>query len=180
MTLHVCRALRVFLILKASTEARVKPSALKDLVIQSGEALFIPKRILGVPRSYSTFNMDGSKAIQFEHVKPATRNNHKSPHVIEAESTATISPANAHASLNTVNPVNIYREHIAENLAAITGVLASEISSSLQWTLTQDKGDLTLAVPALRIKGKKPSELATEWSEKVHSILHLNRSTLLT
>ena len=30
-----------------------------------------------------------------------------------------------------------------------------------------EKGDLIVAVPALRVKGRKPDELAAEWSEKV-------------
>ena len=44
---------------------------------------------------------------------------------------------------------------------------APEISSRLQWTQTQDKGDLMLPVPALRVKGRKADELAREWAEKV-------------
>lgn len=70
-------------------------------------------------------------------------------------------------SYPSLNPVDIYREHIAEQLAFITGIEAPEIFTKLQWTQTQDKGDLMLPVPALRIKGKKPNELATEWAEKV-------------
>jgi hypothetical protein len=44
------------------------------------------------------------------------------------------------------------REHIAEQLASITGIEAPEIFTKLQWTQTQDKGDLMLPVPALRIR----------------------------
>lgn len=71
------------------------------------------------------------------------------------------------ASLDAVNPIDIYRKHIAEALAPIVGMAATEISSKIQRTQTQDKGDLMLPVPALRIPGKKPNELATEWAEKV-------------
>lgn len=70
-------------------------------------------------------------------------------------------------SYPSLNPVDIYREHIAEQLASITGIEASEIFTKLQWTQTLDKGDLMLPIPALRVKGKKPNELATEWAEKV-------------
>ncbi|MCJ1310586.1 hypothetical protein MMC25_004251 [Agyrium rufum] len=70
------------------------------------------------------------------------------------------------ASSDSVNPWDTYRKHIAGTLAPITGVSASDIEPKLQWTSTQDKGDLMLAVPALRIKGKKPGELALEWGEK--------------
>lgn len=69
-----------------------------------------------------------------------------------------------------VNPVDIYRTHIATLLAKVTGVDAAIIYPVLQWTLTLDKGDLILPVPALRIKGKKPQELAAEWIENVKQI----------
>jgi len=69
-------------------------------------------------------------------------------------------------SYPSLNPIDVYREHIAEHLASITGVEAPEVYTKLQWTQTQDKGDLMLPVPSLRIKGKKPNELATEWAGK--------------
>ena len=67
---------------------------------------------------------------------------------------------------SAVNPIDGYRQHVAELLAPITGVSVEEIIPRLQTTITQDKGDLMLAVPALRIKGKPPGELATAWAEK--------------
>ena len=80
------------------------------------------------------------------------------------------------ASLNSVpngpssklmnNPVDIYRESISEALSPITGKTAQEVYERLAWTQTFDKGDLGLPVPSLRIKGKKPTEQAVEWSEK--------------
>ena len=70
------------------------------------------------------------------------------------------------------NPVDIYRAHITSILTEVTGVDAAIIYPALQWTLTLDKGDLVLPVPALRVKGKKPNELAVEWAEKVHGLLH--------
>jgi len=66
-----------------------------------------------------------------------------------------------------LNPVDIYRSHITEILAPIAGVDKKVVYQSLQWTNTLDKGDLVLAVPALRLKGKKPDELATELAAKV-------------
>ena len=65
------------------------------------------------------------------------------------------------------NAVDIYRSHITDTLAKVTGVDPKIIYPALQWTQTLDKGDLVLPVPALRVKGKKPTELATEWVEKV-------------
>lgn len=71
-----------------------------------------------------------------------------------------------------LNPVDIYRAHLTEILTEVTGVDANIIYPALQWTLVLDKGDLVLPVPALRVKGKKPNELAEEWAAKV-SILKI-------
>lgn len=66
----------------------------------------------------------------------------------------------------SLNPVDIYRQHIAERLAEVTGIDSLKIYQRLAWTNALDKGDLTLPVPALQIKGKKPDELAAEFAEK--------------
>jgi len=71
--------------------------------------------------------------------------------------------ANIHASLTAINPYDQYRSHIAELLSPITGVPAEDVQSKLLWTSTQDKGDLNLPVPALRVKGK-PLEQARAWA----------------
>ena len=70
-----------------------------------------------------------------------------------------------------INPVDVYRAHLTEVLTEVTGVDGAIIYPALQWTQTLEKGDLVLPVPALRVKGKKPPELAAEWVEKVCSIL---------
>lgn len=67
------------------------------------------------------------------------------------------------------NPIDIYRAHLTSILTELTGVDASIVYPALQWTQTLEKGDLVVPVPALRIKGKKPAELAEEWAEKVSS-----------
>ena len=67
----------------------------------------------------------------------------------------------------TANPVDVYRCFIAHHLAPITGVDISLVYPALEWTQTLDKGDLIVATPRLRIKGRKPDELAKEWAEKV-------------
>lgn len=46
----------------------------------------------------------------------------------------------------TLNPVDIYREHISEELGKAADVDPAKVYSRLQWTNTLDKGDLTLAV----------------------------------
>jgi arginyl-tRNA synthetase len=66
-----------------------------------------------------------------------------------------------------VNPVDIYRAHLTSILTEITGVDAKIVYPALQWTQTLEKGDLVLPIPALRVKGKKPDELAAEWMQKV-------------
>ncbi|EDO03926.1 arginyl-tRNA synthetase [Sclerotinia sclerotiorum 1980 UF-70] len=65
-----------------------------------------------------------------------------------------------------VNVVDIYRAHITSTLTEITGVESTIIYRALAWTNTLDKGDIVLPVPALRVKGKKPNELAEEWAAK--------------
>ena len=83
--------------------------------------------------------------------------------------TATNSLAGLHTSSDpqaNTNPVDLYRHSISESLASITGKPESEIFERLAWTQTFDKGDLGLPVPALRIPGKKPGELAIEFAEK--------------
>ena len=82
--------------------------------------------------------------------------------------TATKSLAGLHTSFDpqaNTNPFDIYRHSISESLAPITSKPAGEIFERLAWTQTFDKGDLGLPVPALRIQGKKPGELATELAE---------------
>ena len=66
-----------------------------------------------------------------------------------------------------LNPVDLYRAHIVEYLAPITGAERNVIYNAIQWTITLEKGDLILPVPALRLKGKKPDEIAKDIIEKV-------------
>ncbi|KAI6246658.1 Arginine--tRNA ligase, cytoplasmic [Erysiphe necator] len=65
-----------------------------------------------------------------------------------------------------LNIVDLYRAHLTSILTKVTGVDESIVYPALQWTQTLEKGDLILPIPALRIKGKKPNELASEWIEK--------------
>ncbi len=69
-------------------------------------------------------------------------------------------------SYPSLNPIDIYREHIARTVSPIVGVEPSAVYSKLQWTQTLGHGDLMLPVPALQIKGKKPQQLAAEIGEK--------------
>lgn len=66
-----------------------------------------------------------------------------------------------------VNPIDVYRAHLTNILEEITGVDRTIIYNAIQWTQGLDKGDLIVAAPALRVKGKKPDELAKECLDKV-------------
>ena len=46
----------------------------------------------------------------------------------------------------SLNPVDIYRIHIAEKLGEVTGIEPEAIYPRLQWTNTLDKGDIVLPV----------------------------------
>lgn len=82
-----------------------------------------------------------------------------------------------------INPVDIYRSHVTSILHKITGVDTKVVYNAVQWTMSLDKGDLVVAIPALRVKGK-PEELGKKWLEQVGSGLSLflsgNRPTILT
>jgi arginyl-tRNA synthetase len=67
------------------------------------------------------------------------------------------------------NLADVYKSHVTELLASVTDVDPKVIFPAVQWAMQADKGDLVLAVPALRIKGKKPDVLAQEIAEKVKS-----------
>jgi hypothetical protein len=66
-----------------------------------------------------------------------------------------------------VNLIDAYRSHLTSVLTELTGVDAAIVYPALAWTQTLEKGDLVLPVPALRVKDKKPTELAEDWAEKV-------------
>lgn len=69
------------------------------------------------------------------------------------------------------NPVDIYRAVIIDQLHKITGAEPEIVKNAVAWTQDQKHGDLVLPVPALRLKGKKPDELAAEIAEKFDSPL---------
>ncbi|ORX98031.1 hypothetical protein BCR34DRAFT_496452 [Clohesyomyces aquaticus] len=66
----------------------------------------------------------------------------------------------------TLNPFDIYRSHIADLLSKSSGIDAKIIYPTLAWTAKPENGDLQLAVPALRQKGKNMAEFAKELAEK--------------
>lgn len=66
-----------------------------------------------------------------------------------------------------LNLMDLYRAHLANVLSEVTGVDTALIYPNLGWTSGLDKGDIALPVPSLRVKGKKPDELAQEWAAKV-------------
>jgi arginyl-tRNA synthetase len=60
----------------------------------------------------------------------------------------------------TLNQIDVYRSHIAELLSPIVNVDTKVCYNAIQWTTTLENGDLVLPSPALRLKGRKPDELA--------------------
>lgn len=66
-----------------------------------------------------------------------------------------------------INPLDLYRAHLANVLEPVTGVDPKLIYTNLQWTSSLDKGDLALPTASLRIKDAKYDQLAKEWAEKV-------------
>jgi arginyl-tRNA synthetase len=65
-----------------------------------------------------------------------------------------------------LNPFDIYRSHITELLAEVSGVDKKIIYPTLAWTAKPENGDLQLAVPALRLKGKDLKAYAQELADK--------------
>ncbi|KAL6858621.1 arginyl-tRNA synthetase [Trichoderma novae-zelandiae] len=65
-----------------------------------------------------------------------------------------------------INPLDLYRAHLSNVLAGISGVDPQIVYPAINWTTGLDKGDFVLAVPALRIKGQKPDALANKWAEE--------------
>lgn len=75
-------------------------------------------------------------------------------------------PETYEGSYPDYNTVDLLRNYITQELAKISGVEPKLIFEALEWTNTLDRGDLLIPIPRLRIKGAKPQDLATEWSEK--------------
>jgi arginyl-tRNA synthetase len=67
----------------------------------------------------------------------------------------------------TLNPMDILRSHVTSLLHKASGIEPNIIYPAIQWTQGLEKGDLIIAAPALRVKGKKPDELAKELVSKV-------------
>lgn len=67
------------------------------------------------------------------------------------------------------NPVDIYRAQIVKQVAEIANVEPALVNNVLAWTLDLKHGDLVLPVPALRIKGAKPDDLAKDIADKFES-----------
>lgn len=51
----------------------------------------------------------------------------------------------------SLNPVDIYREHIAEKLGSAIGVEPEKIYPKVNWTNALDKGDLVIPVCILAV-----------------------------
>lgn len=65
-----------------------------------------------------------------------------------------------------LNPVDIFRSYISDELSKISGVDRDLIFPALEYTSNPERGDMVIPVPRLRVKGAKPDELAKEWVSK--------------
>lgn len=74
-----------------------------------------------------------------------------------------------------VNPVDFYRQHIAEKLSPIINKPTQDIVKILSWTQTLENGDLMLPVAALREKVKPP-----ERAEEIAKLFPTDDSVLVT
>ena len=76
----------------------------------------------------------------------------------------TFQPFQTHTQLSTQST---FTGHISPTYwAPITGADPQVVYRSLQWTQSLDKGDIVLPVPALRVSGKKPPEIARAIEEQ--------------
>lgn len=64
-----------------------------------------------------------------------------------------------------LNPKDLYRSYIAQTLAPISLIDKNLIYSALQFTSSAEQGDLTLAVPRLRVNPKEANAKAAQWAE---------------
>ncbi len=69
------------------------------------------------------------------------------------------------------NPNDIYRAYIAAALEKLTDCDRVLLYESLQRTSAPSKGDLSLVLPRLRLKGVKANELAVELASKVSAMI---------
>lgn len=67
------------------------------------------------------------------------------------------------------NPLDGFKNIIAEKLANISGADPALIHRSLEAPRSPDHGDFAVAIPKLRVKGN-PAALAKEWAGKVWNL----------
>ena len=91
--------------------------------------------------------------------RPAVRDE-MDPVLLELHMAALPTFENAFPALN---PVDILRCYIADQLSRISGVAHELVYSALAWTYTLDKGDLILALLRLQVKGAVSAQKAAEW-----------------
>ena len=67
----------------------------------------------------------------------------------------------------TSNAVDVYRAHLTKLIAQVTGASPAAVYPAIQFTQSLDKGDLSLATPALRLVGFDAVELAQKLQNEV-------------
>ena len=126
------------------------------------------KQVKGEPSvKLSTEQAQGTKSAPTSSIDQATA---KMASTTLTPSTAPTLPTHSQSFPNCYpdcNPVDTYRAYISTELAKLAGVEATTIYPLLSWTAKLENGDLSLPVPALRLKGPKPAELAEKWAKEV-------------
>jgi hypothetical protein len=67
----------------------------------------------------------------------------------------------------TTNAIDVYRAHLTKLIAQVTGASPAAVHPAIQFTQSLDKGDLSLATPALRLVGQDSLELALKLQNEV-------------
>ncbi|OQE28965.1 hypothetical protein PENFLA_c004G04803 [Penicillium flavigenum] len=125
-------------------------------------AIFSPLRCPSKPSTFLTSTRAFGTSRRFSIMSAASL-----PASVEALSLQSTAQKSQFANcFPTLNPMDIYRQHIAEELAKAADIDAQKIYPRIAWTSTLDKGDLSLPVASLQIKQKNPVELAKELASK--------------
>lgn len=75
-----------------------------------------------------------------------------------------------HDSLATASVLDVYKFHVVEQIAKLTGLDAMKVYSCIITPKSKDKGDIAISLHALKLPGN-PMELGKSLVEKVHLLL---------
>ncbi|SCU82859.1 LAMI_0C01156g1_1 [Lachancea mirantina] len=126
-------------------------------------------------RKLSIKSLDFVQSPRFRSFKIRNMSSGQSALASELQKLSLEQPQKLEGSFPEYNVVDFMRNYISEELSKISGVNASLIFPALEWTNTQERGDLLIPVPRLRIKGANPKDLAVEWAAEFPCGQYLDR-----